>query len=311
MSGEEFTALPIHEAIARAKAECSPVGKDGYNPDQNFKFRGVDAVVNGAAKALNRYGVIITTKIKLKKIEQRTYQSRRGANMLHVLVPVRFELYGADGSGPVVEKVVGEAADSGDKVISKATSVAYRIMLLQLLNLPTGDPDPDSEAHERAQAGGEDWRNLPPVSKPQKQNGNRQAATASADPFAADEWAERALQRALALKDSTAARALWHEVTNAAKEGGISEKQRDELHEIITAQVEDLARQQAPAVGTATAPEGDPWLAKIEEITSEDDAASVREELDAAHSGGLVDSRRHKALGVAIRTRLNGLKVPS
>ena len=196
MSGNTETEfVSVHEAIARAKAECNPVGKGDWNEQQRFKFRGVDAVVNGAAKALNKYGVIITPTVKLKKIEKRTYQSKNGSTMLHVLVPVVYRLFGADGSGPVVVKVVGEAADAGDKVVSKATSVAYRIMLLQVLNLPTGDPDPDSESHEREsaraggdpwgngkrggnrrqqapQGGGEDWRNLPPVNRPRRGDGS-------------------------------------------------------------------------------------------------------------------------------------------
>jgi hypothetical protein len=44
----------------------------------------------------------------------------------------------------------GEAADSGDKAVSKAQSVAYRVFLIQALSIPTGEPDPDSESHERA-----------------------------------------------------------------------------------------------------------------------------------------------------------------
>jgi hypothetical protein len=45
---------------------------------------------------------------------------------------------------------MGEAADAGDKSMSKAQSVAYRTFLLEALNVPTGQPDPDSESHERA-----------------------------------------------------------------------------------------------------------------------------------------------------------------
>src|SRR4029077_1548211 len=40
--------------------------------------------------------------------------------------------------------------DAGDKAIAKAQSVAYRVMLLGLLCIPTGEVDPDSENHERA-----------------------------------------------------------------------------------------------------------------------------------------------------------------
>ena len=186
-----------------------------------------------------------------------------------------------------------------------AITYARRYCLGAVTGIAPAEDDDGATANEARGGGEEDWHNLPVVNRP-RSNGHASAD----DPFAADEWAEQALQRALALKDSAAARELWHEVSAAAKAGGISEKQRDELHDIITAQVEDLSKQ-TPPVATATTPDGDPWMAKIEEITSEEDAAKVREELDAAHRGGLVDSRRHKALGVAIRTRLSSVKVPS
>lgn len=269
MSGEaEFKVVPIHEAIARAKAECSPVGKDGYNKQQDFKFRGVDAVVNGAARALNRYGVVITTKIKLKKIEKRTYQSKYGANMLHVLVPVRFEIYGADGSGPVVIKVVGEAADSGDKVVSKATSVAYRIMLIQLLNLPTGDPDPDSEVHEREQGaatGGDPWANG---------NGRGRRGGRGQRQGNGEDWRNQPV------------------VNRARSQDGDAQPQR---------------QQASPAQALAPPAADDPalgaWAAKLDEITSLEDVERAMEELDREHEGNHLDSRQYKVLKGAVAAK--------
>ena len=40
--------------------------------------------------------------------------------------------------------------DVGDKGTPKAMSVAYRIVLLQMLCIPTDEPDPDSQSYERA-----------------------------------------------------------------------------------------------------------------------------------------------------------------
>jgi hypothetical protein len=42
--------------------------------------------------------------------------------------------------------------DSGDKGTAKAMSVAYRILLLQSLIIPTDDRDPDQDSYERAVA---------------------------------------------------------------------------------------------------------------------------------------------------------------
>lgn len=56
-----------------------------------------------------------------------------------------------------------------------------------------------------------------------------------------------------------------------------------------------------------------PWAAKLDEITSQDDANAVAEELERAHRGGLIDSRRATAIRGAIRDKaasLNGHVTP-
>jgi hypothetical protein len=68
--------------------------------------------------------------------------------------------------------------DSGDKAAPKAMSVAYRIALLQALNLPTDDADPDSQSYERSprqqQSAGDAWEGAQPSRPAQgaQRNGN-------------------------------------------------------------------------------------------------------------------------------------------
>jgi hypothetical protein len=80
-----------------------------------------------------------------------TYQTSKGTTMRNVTVKMGFRVYGPGGD--YFDGVsFGEAADAGDKAVTKAQSVAYRTFLLQALTVPTGDPDPDASIHERAQA---------------------------------------------------------------------------------------------------------------------------------------------------------------
>ena len=60
---------------------------------------------------------------------------------------VEFGIYGLDGDA-IVGTVAAEAMDSGDKATAKAMSVALRTFLLQVLALPTDEPDPDSFSYE-------------------------------------------------------------------------------------------------------------------------------------------------------------------
>ncbi len=141
----------IFQIFADVKREIGAVGKDSRNKTQNFMYRGIDAVVNAAAPALDKYGVI--TAPHLDKLTYGTVEvGKDRTRMAHAQVEVTYTFYGPRGdSFPVT--VPGEAMDSGDKATPKAMSVAYRIALLQALNLPTNDPDPDADSYERSPAG--------------------------------------------------------------------------------------------------------------------------------------------------------------
>jgi hypothetical protein len=140
----------IFAALAAAKAAVTAVGKAERNTQQNYNFRGIDAVVNAAAPELDKQGVI--TAPMLQKIEYSTVEvGQKRTPMAHVRVEVLYRFHGPAGDHLDVI-VPGESMDSGDKATAKAMSVAYRIALLQALNLPTSDPDPDTQSYERSPA---------------------------------------------------------------------------------------------------------------------------------------------------------------
>lgn len=137
----------IHERMAEAMAEIGAVAKDDENRAQGFRFRGIDAVINAVGPVLRTHRIVVRPHAEEPKLD--TYQTRNGATMTHAVLPVTFEFAAPDGSS-VTCRTIGEAADAGDKVLSKAHSVALRIALLQTFAIPTDEPDPDSQSHERA-----------------------------------------------------------------------------------------------------------------------------------------------------------------
>lgn len=140
----------IYELFAEVKREIGPVGKDGVNKSQHYNFRGIDAVVNAAAPHLDKAGVL--TVPMLQTIDYSTVEvGQNRTPMGHVRVTVIYRFTGPEGDS-FDALVPGEAMDSGDKATAKAMSVAYRIALLQALNLPTSDVDPDSQSYERSPA---------------------------------------------------------------------------------------------------------------------------------------------------------------
>lgn len=140
--------LSVYAALAAAKAQVGAVAKKERNAQQGFNFRGIDAVVNAVAGPLNEHGVIVTPEV-LEYSYETVEIGKNRTSMGHVTGKVRYTFHGPDGSS-VSAVVLSESMDSGDKAVAKMMSVAYRIALLQVLNLPTDEPDPDGSSYERA-----------------------------------------------------------------------------------------------------------------------------------------------------------------
>lgn len=144
------TATPsVVDAWLAVMDEVTSVGKDGlYDAGKTrYNFRGIDGVVNAVGPALRKHRVFITPTV----LESSYREVEAGSNrtlMRECTVKVRYRVTGPAGDYFNGE-VYGEALDSSDKGTAKATSVAYRIFLLQALTIPTHEPDPDESRYER------------------------------------------------------------------------------------------------------------------------------------------------------------------
>lgn len=151
----------IYAALAAVMRDVDHVAKGDRNTQQNFSFRGVDAVVNASGPAFRKHKVIVLPVLRNVEYQGMPLASGKTASVCRVVVAYQF--YAPDGSS--VEAVVAaEAFDMGDKATPKAMSVAFRTALLQSLALPTDEPDPDSQTFEAGPAPvpeREKWR--PPV----------------------------------------------------------------------------------------------------------------------------------------------------
>lgn len=147
----------VVEAWGRVMADVQAVGKTGHNQQQDYNFRGIDAVVNAAGPAMREHGVIVVPTV-LDATYRDIEVGKNRTLMREVTVKVRYTIIGPDGDAltaagvPGFGCVYGESMDSGDKGTAKAMSVAYRIFLLQALTIPTSEPDPDESTFERAPA---------------------------------------------------------------------------------------------------------------------------------------------------------------
>lgn len=145
---EETKQVQIIELLSKVMEDVGAVRKGDRNSQQNFNFRGIDAVVNAVSPALRKHGVVVTPEIE--STEYTTVEiGKNHTSMGHCRVTVTYKFWAPDGTF-IPAKVSAEAMDSGDKATAKAMSVAFRTCLLQTLCLPTDETDPDAESYERA-----------------------------------------------------------------------------------------------------------------------------------------------------------------
>lgn len=138
--------MKVFEAVTAVMGDVGAVKKDGRNQQQNFNFRGIDAVVNALSPAMRKHGLTVYPS----KVEHRdgSKQLSGGKTATSPVVVVDYTFVGPEGDS-FTSQVVAESFDLGDKATAKAMSVALRTCLLQTFMLPTDDSDPDEHTYER------------------------------------------------------------------------------------------------------------------------------------------------------------------
>jgi hypothetical protein len=135
------------EIIVGVMQDVQGVAKSNKNTAQGFNFRGIDAVLNAVGPSLRKHGGFIIPEIVEKQSE--TVLAKNGGALNVVRLSVAYTIMGTEGEG-ITGIVASEAFDSGDKATAKAMSVALRTFLIQMLALPTDEPDPDTFNYEIA-----------------------------------------------------------------------------------------------------------------------------------------------------------------
>jgi hypothetical protein len=142
------------EVVLSVMNDVQGLAKKDKNQAQGFSFRGIDSVMNAVGPALRKAGGFVVPAVQ--SVRHETLTTAKGSQMNAAYVEVLFSVYGGDNGEPISGIVAAEAFDSGDKATAKAMSVAMRTFLLQLLCLPTDEPDPDSFSYEAGKPA-RDW----------------------------------------------------------------------------------------------------------------------------------------------------------
>jgi hypothetical protein len=141
--------MQVLKAIQGVMKDLVAVGisKDQFNTAQKFKFRGIDDVYAAVAPLLVKHELLIVPDVQ--DVERVVRERENDKITIHTVIKVRYQLFHTDGS-TLSTTIYGEAADSGDKGVSKALSMAYKYLVFQSFCVPTEGQghDPDAEVVE-------------------------------------------------------------------------------------------------------------------------------------------------------------------
>jgi hypothetical protein len=141
--------MSVYEAINAVMDDVRAVGKNDRNQQQNFNFRGIDAVVNALSPVMRKHGLTVRPSNVLS-IEHIPFTAKSGGAGVSCRVVIEYTFSDVKGDS-CTSIVAAEANDYGDKATPKAMSVAFRTCLLQAFALPTTETDPDAESYEHGE----------------------------------------------------------------------------------------------------------------------------------------------------------------
>jgi hypothetical protein len=134
--------------ISRAIAKDG-ISKDRSNTQQNYKFRGIDDVLNALAPLLSEHGLVILPRCMKRDVVER--QARGGGALFYVTIEAEFDFVCVADASTHIVRMYGEAMDSADKATNKAMSAAYKYAAFQTFCIPTeGENDADVTTHDVA-----------------------------------------------------------------------------------------------------------------------------------------------------------------
>ena len=138
--------MSIYKALAAVRDHLAKegLGKNQTNQHQGFKFRGVDDLLGILQPALVAGGVVMAPD--LRAVERKEYTTDKGKLQFYTVVTVAYHLTTEDGNSAVAYTYAGEAADTGDKSLSKALTMAFKSFCFHVFQIPLNGND-DADKH--------------------------------------------------------------------------------------------------------------------------------------------------------------------
>lgn len=139
-NGQPGPPSNIATKLVEASKLIGPIGKDGNNDWQHYRFQS-EATIKAAVKhALEQCGLTIIPQFKI--MSQRDIANNKGK--LNHIVDVLGKFIITDGTNQLEGYMPGSGMDTGEKATAKACTSAQKYFYKQLFNISDQEPDPDT-----------------------------------------------------------------------------------------------------------------------------------------------------------------------
>ena len=134
--------MSVHEAMAKVTKEVSSIAKK-ESQGVNYKFRGIDDVMNALHKPLADNDLFLSTRV-LDDWQLNMIPGTNNRTQSQALFRVCVDVIHKDGSTVSLGPGLAQSHDYGDKAVYQASQNAIKYLLLNAFSIPTGDVDMDS-----------------------------------------------------------------------------------------------------------------------------------------------------------------------
>lgn len=152
VASEQQTPKVAHVLVAiqqvkRALAEQG-IGKSRQNQEQQFKFRGIDDILNALAAPLVNANLIVFPHVEERKeVVHEQQDGNRIKRFTRVALNIRFQFISSVDGSAIDARIQSEASDHSDKATNKAISFAMKYAYIAVFNIPVvGAEDGDFES---------------------------------------------------------------------------------------------------------------------------------------------------------------------
>lgn len=139
-NGQASPPSSVATKLVEASKLIGPIGKDGNNDWQHYRFQSEAAIKAAVKNALEQCGLTIIPQFKI--MSQRDITNNKGK--LNHIVDVLGKFIITDGTSQLEGYMPGSGMDSGEKATAKACTSAQKYFYKQLFNISDQEPDPDT-----------------------------------------------------------------------------------------------------------------------------------------------------------------------